>query len=137
MRDVKIGRVKGNVSISDGGGGGGGEALLYAVVALFVVVVVVNAALAIVHVVAMIFLALAIGVASLLGLAAVGGVTYVVLRLRRGQPLRRLDRPGRVAVIRQGRPMEITDARPRILTHDERTRQMLAELLEHMHRGTD
>ena len=70
MRDVNIGRVKGNVSISDHSSSGGGfETLLYVAAALFVGVVVINAALAIVHIVVEVLL---ISFFCLLGLTVLG-----------------------------------------------------------------
>lgn len=114
MRDVRIGRVKGNVSISDSSGSGGGGFEVIAAVAglVFVVALVAAVAHAIAAAVAAIVIALLWSVFGLLMAAALGGITYVALRLHRGQPLRRMDRAGRVSVIRSGRPAEITDARP-------------------------
>jgi hypothetical protein len=129
MRDVNIGRVKGNVSISDSSSGGGFDIgmIAAAVAVLVVVAVALQVASAVAAAVATILITLFWCVFGLLMAALAAGTAYVALRLSRGQPLRRgrqpgigytadrpipfqarrLDQPGRVAVIRSGQPTRL------------------------------
>ena len=105
MRDVHI-------TDNSGGGGGGFDALLMVGGIIVVAAIAVRVAAAVASAVAalliMIFWVLFIVVAVI----AAALVAYVIWRLRhRGQAqVRRMDQPGRVAVVRAGRPAEITDA---------------------------
>jgi hypothetical protein len=97
MRDVNIGRVKGNVSISDNSSGSGFDiGTIAAVVGVIVVVAVaLQVAAAIASAVATILITLFWCAFGLLMTAVAAGTAYVALRLSRGQPLRRgRQRPG-------------------------------------------
>jgi hypothetical protein len=112
MRDVNIGRVKGNVSISDSSSGSGFDIGTIAAVVgvIFVVAVALQVAASIAAAVATILITLFWCAFGLLMAALAAGTAYVALRLSRGLPLRRAPRAARQ--LPRGAVHQITDAQP-------------------------
>ena len=141
MRDVKItgGRRISVIDNSTGGGGlGGFEGLLMVGAVIFAAAVALQAAAAVAAAVAAILITVFWCLAGLAGAATVAVIAGLAYRYRKTGSLRRIDRPGRAAVIRSGRPTVITDAppRPQLESHAPRLHpDDLAELARQIRGG--